>query len=526
MAGPNDNNFRRVPKPYSLYAQILEVKGGENLDAVKKTYRKLAGLYHPDRNKGSKQAEAKFKALNEAYTHFVTYLKTNKTARAPLTYAQAAGLLGVKGGETLKQVDDLYAAAVKNKGPLDDIHEANHIMLYQIFRAKDHRTKVPEGSSQEPPHKPPQPPVNEGTERLTTTQMAAARSAGTPSTDVRPPRQDDGTPPQPPRSPRERPRRKSTVTAPVKGGVEALYKIAGLSLLAVGYFVYCWSGFGYNRNAPFHRLAAGKAEAKHVEQVIKDRLPTTRMATSRVLNDRVFAKAQALTLAELESHAKTYDESPYKGIDENRFYTPSAKNKKDIFRQGHMPYFEKESMGPIGVKVGAGSADRVLGGEYKTNASEVLYSVIASPMTDELKDKLTKEGITVDQTTKVYSVRGAVSNITPFVNSSEDKGVRWSSNPETQEQNQMDYNAKCYSLDASVHQRIETPQGSYVVSPDGKVTVLKTHKVGPKQAKTARADYSTLKGETGSHGLDAARPTAGKGNEWNRLSGTISQLAK
>ena len=36
-------------------------------DDLKKAYRKLAMQYHPDRNPGDKQAEAKFKEINEAY---------------------------------------------------------------------------------------------------------------------------------------------------------------------------------------------------------------------------------------------------------------------------------------------------------------------------------------------------------------------------------------------------------------------------------------------------------------------------
>ncbi|MBF4714322.1 DnaJ domain-containing protein, partial [Clostridioides difficile] len=34
---------------------------------IKKAYRKLAMKYHPDRNPGDKEAEEKFKEINEAY---------------------------------------------------------------------------------------------------------------------------------------------------------------------------------------------------------------------------------------------------------------------------------------------------------------------------------------------------------------------------------------------------------------------------------------------------------------------------
>ena len=49
------------------YYEILGVSRDASLDEIKKAYRKLAMEYHPDRNKGSKRAENKFKKINEAY---------------------------------------------------------------------------------------------------------------------------------------------------------------------------------------------------------------------------------------------------------------------------------------------------------------------------------------------------------------------------------------------------------------------------------------------------------------------------
>ncbi|MEK7534192.1 MAG: DnaJ C-terminal domain-containing protein [Patescibacteria group bacterium] len=48
------------------YYQILGVPKTAPLDEIKRAYRKLALLYHPDRNKG-KEAEVKFKEINKAY---------------------------------------------------------------------------------------------------------------------------------------------------------------------------------------------------------------------------------------------------------------------------------------------------------------------------------------------------------------------------------------------------------------------------------------------------------------------------
>lgn len=49
------------------YYDVLGVSKGANKDELKKAYRTLAMKYHPDRNPGDKEAETKFKEINEAY---------------------------------------------------------------------------------------------------------------------------------------------------------------------------------------------------------------------------------------------------------------------------------------------------------------------------------------------------------------------------------------------------------------------------------------------------------------------------
>jgi molecular chaperone DnaJ len=49
------------------YYEILGVKRDATADDLKKAFRHLARKYHPDLNKGSREAEEKFKEINEAY---------------------------------------------------------------------------------------------------------------------------------------------------------------------------------------------------------------------------------------------------------------------------------------------------------------------------------------------------------------------------------------------------------------------------------------------------------------------------
>jgi curved DNA-binding protein len=53
--------------PGKDYYKTLEVPRTASQEEIKKSFRKLAMKYHPDRNKEDKTAEAKFKEINEAY---------------------------------------------------------------------------------------------------------------------------------------------------------------------------------------------------------------------------------------------------------------------------------------------------------------------------------------------------------------------------------------------------------------------------------------------------------------------------
>lgn len=52
---------------YKDYYALLEVKRNATSDEIKKAYRHLAKMYHPDSNIGNSEAEEKIKEINEAY---------------------------------------------------------------------------------------------------------------------------------------------------------------------------------------------------------------------------------------------------------------------------------------------------------------------------------------------------------------------------------------------------------------------------------------------------------------------------
>lgn len=49
------------------YYEILGVPRNATEEEIKRAYRRLAKQYHPDANPGNKEAEEKFKEINEAY---------------------------------------------------------------------------------------------------------------------------------------------------------------------------------------------------------------------------------------------------------------------------------------------------------------------------------------------------------------------------------------------------------------------------------------------------------------------------
>ncbi|MBQ8985561.1 DnaJ domain-containing protein [Candidatus Saccharibacteria bacterium] len=78
------------------YYEVLGVSKSASDDEIKKAYRKLAIKYHPDRNPGDKEAEAKFKEINEA--HEVLSDKQKRARYDQFGHAGVGGAGGFGGG--------------------------------------------------------------------------------------------------------------------------------------------------------------------------------------------------------------------------------------------------------------------------------------------------------------------------------------------------------------------------------------------------------------------------------------------
>ncbi len=79
------------------YYEILGVPRNASKEEIKKAYRKLALKYHPDRNPGDKEAEEKFKEINEAYE----VLSDDEKRKIYDLY----GVEGLKGATTYRSSD-------------------------------------------------------------------------------------------------------------------------------------------------------------------------------------------------------------------------------------------------------------------------------------------------------------------------------------------------------------------------------------------------------------------------------------
>ncbi len=128
------------------YYDVLGVKKDASDDEIKKAFRKLAIKYHPDKNPGDKDAEAKFKEANEAYS--VLSDKTKRQRYDQFGHAGVGGAGGSAGGNPFEGFNfngqsfnfDFGGGGF---GGLDDILGAMFGGGFRgVRRGRDYRTSV------------------------------------------------------------------------------------------------------------------------------------------------------------------------------------------------------------------------------------------------------------------------------------------------------------------------------------------------------------------------------------------------
>jgi curved DNA-binding protein len=131
------------------YYRILGVAKNATPEAIKKHYRKLAMEYHPDRNKGDKEAEEKFKNINEAYAVLSDPQKRKQydtfgSARFHQRFSQEDIFQGFDIGDILKDfgftTDDIFGSMFgrgRRGGPRPGRHQRSPFGTGQGFDFQD-----------------------------------------------------------------------------------------------------------------------------------------------------------------------------------------------------------------------------------------------------------------------------------------------------------------------------------------------------------------------------------------------------
>jgi len=90
------------------YYEILEVNRSSSETEIKKSYRKLAMKYHPDRNPDNKEAEEKFKALSEAYEVLKDPEKRSIYDRYGKAGLEGRGMGGFGGSQSMDDIMEMF----------------------------------------------------------------------------------------------------------------------------------------------------------------------------------------------------------------------------------------------------------------------------------------------------------------------------------------------------------------------------------------------------------------------------------
>ena len=108
--------------------EVLGVARNASADEIKKSYRKLAIKYHPDKNPGDKAAEEQFKEAASAYEILSDSEKKAKFDRFGHA-GQNMGGGGFQGGMAFGETDEFGNGVAKDPVSIHDIHAT---LLHQM----------------------------------------------------------------------------------------------------------------------------------------------------------------------------------------------------------------------------------------------------------------------------------------------------------------------------------------------------------------------------------------------------------
>jgi molecular chaperone DnaJ len=133
------------------YYEILEVSKDADDETIKKSYRRLAMQYHPDRNVGDKAAEVKFREAAEAYEVLRDPEKRRRYDRYGHAGLEGAGLPNFSNAESVMDLfGDLFGgffggAGRRQRGPQPgrDLQVAIEIDLLDAYRGLKKDLDIP-----------------------------------------------------------------------------------------------------------------------------------------------------------------------------------------------------------------------------------------------------------------------------------------------------------------------------------------------------------------------------------------------
>src|SRR5205807_5578051 len=113
------------------FYETLGVKRNASEEEIKKAHRKLARQYHPDRNPGDKQAEARFKEIQAAYD-----VLSDKTKRSQYDrFGEAGANAGFGGGGGPRDFQFNWGGGPGSQQEMDPAQAAE--MFRHIFGGRD-----------------------------------------------------------------------------------------------------------------------------------------------------------------------------------------------------------------------------------------------------------------------------------------------------------------------------------------------------------------------------------------------------